>query len=226
MIKLFFISAQKETKMRLKYVFPLLATLLIAGPIRATANAEDKGVFQPMFNGRDLSGWMTTGNWMVEENGIVALHPRPGEQGWQRYSAYLMSRRKYQDFVLDLEFRIGKGGNSGVFLRVGDPASPVDSGMEVQILDIYGKQRLTAHDCGGLIGAAVPAKNMARPAGQWNRYVITCIGNTLKVDFNGTRVIDLDLSHSAVKDRPRKGFLGFQDEAKQVWYRNVRIKEL
>ena len=77
-----------------------------------------------------------------------------------------------------------------------------------------------------MIKTAGPSKNMAKPAGQWNRYTITCRGNQLQVVFNGEQVIDLELDQSAMKDRPAEGFIGFQDEAKRVWYRNVRIKEL
>lgn len=182
--------------------------------------------FKPMFNGKDLAGWHTTGNWVAESGGIVALHPRPGESGWQRYDAYLTTNRTYKDFILDLEFRFKKGGNSGVFLRVRDPKSQVDTGFEVQILDTYGKKKITAHDCGGVIGTAVPTKNMVKPAGEWNRYTITCVGNKLKVVFNGEKVVDIDLSKGPLKDRPLAGYIGFQDEAKLVQYRNVRIKEL
>ena len=71
-----------------------------------------------------------------------------------------------------------------------------------------------------------PTKNMVKPAGQWNRYIITLIDHSLKVELNGEQIIDLDLSTSKVKDRPLKGYISFQDEAKPVWYRNVRIKEL
>jgi hypothetical protein len=67
---------------------------------------------------------------------------------------------------------------------------------------------------------------MAKPAGEWNRYIITCQGNLLQVELNGEQIIDLELDKSAVKDRPLEGYIGFQDEAKRVWYRNVRIKEL
>ncbi len=188
----------------------------------AALSADD---FTPMFNGKDLSGWKTKGNWKVEE-GIVTLYPRPGEEGWQRYDAYLTTERKYKDFVLDLEFKIHKEGNSGVFCRVGDPLDQVKTGFEVQILDTYGVESPTNHDCGGVISAMAPSKNMVKPAGQWNHYTITCIGNNVNVVFNGEQVIDLDLSNSPLKDRPREGHIGFQDEAKRVWYRNVRIKEL
>ena len=199
----------------------LATTLWVA----ATAIAAEDG-FVPLFNGKDLSGWTTTGNWIVEEVGVVGLHPRPGEHGWTRYDAYLTTARKYKDFVLDLEFKINKGGNSGVFLRVGNPKEQVSSGFEIQILDTHGKSPVGEHDCGGVIGTAAPTKNMAKPAGEWNRYIITCQGKRLKVELNGEQIIDLELDKSALKNRPAEGYIGFQDEGKPVWYRNVRIKEL
>jgi len=205
-------------------VLACLLSAAIAAPLATAAEPEDG--FVSMFNGKDLDGWKTTGNWLVEEGNIVALHPRPGEHGWTRYDAYLTTARKYKDFVIDLEFKFNKGGNSGVFLRVGDPKSQVDSGFEVQILDTHGKQNVGNHDCGGVIGTAGPSKNMVKPAGEWNRYIITCQGTQLKVELNGEQIIDLKLDESAIKDRPLTGYIGFQDEGKSLWYRNVRIKEL
>ena len=204
----------------------LVWTLLFAGAVSCSDAMAAEDGFVPMFDGKTLAGWKTTGNWIVEKDGSVSLHPRPGESGWKRYDAYLTTARKYKDFILDLEFKINKEGNSGVFLRVGDPKSQVDTGFEVQILDTHDKPNPGPHDCGGVIGTAAPAKNMAKPAGQWNRYVITCRGYHLEVVMNGTKIIDLELDKSPIKDRPLEGYIGFQDEAKRVWYRNVRIKEL
>ena len=211
---------------RRKMIVVFLGVLLAAGGVRASDAPPAEEGFVPMFDGKTLRGWQTTGSWIAEEAGVVALHPRPGEHGWRRYDAYLTTARKYKDFVLDLEFKIGKGGNSGVFLRVGDPAKQVNTGFEVQILDTHGKKNPGNHDCGGVIGTAAPSKNMAKPAGEWNRYIITCKGNKLEVVLNGEQIIDLELDKSAIKDRPAEGYIGFQDEAKPVRYRNVRIKEL
>lgn len=192
--------------------------------------AEDapgaKDGFVPLFDGKTLEGWKTTGNWVVEEDGTVTLKPRPGETGWERFDAYLMTERTYKDFVLDLEFKIEKEGNSGAFFRVGDPLEPVKTGIEVQILDTYGLEKPGNHDCGGVIGTAAPSKNMAKPAGEWNRYTITCKGSHLTVVLNGEQIIDIQLDEGAMKDRPLEGHIGFQDEAKRVWYRNVKFKEL
>jgi hypothetical protein len=196
-----------------------------AAAISADDSSTNRG-FVPLFNGKDLSGWKTTGNWKYDADGSVTLEPRPGEKGWQRYDAYLTTERKYKNFILDLEFKIGPAGNSGVFLRVGDTKDHVKSGFEIQILDTHGKANVGNHDCGGVIGAAAPAKNMVKPAGEWNRYLITCEGTRLKVEMNGEPIIDLELDKSAIIDRPAEGYIGFQDEAKRVWYRNVRIKEL
>ena len=181
--------------------------------------------FTPMFNGKDLSGWQTTGNWMVEDN-IVTLKPRPGEHGWQRYDDYLATKRKYDNFVLKLDFKFNKRGNSGVFMRVGDLSNHVTSGFELQILDTHGKKNPGHHDCGGIIRTKGPSKNMVKPAGQWNEYIIYLNGNRLRVTQNGEEIQNLDLSKTPMKDRPAEGYISFQDEAKRIWYRNVRIKEL
>ena len=198
---------------------PAAAMLLAAG---GCSEYESR----PMFNGRDLTGWQTTGNWVVEEGNVIALEPRPGESGWQRYDAYLTTDRTYGNFVLDLDFKFETKGNSGVFLRVGDPKNHVDSGFEVQILDTHGKEEVGHHDCGGVIRTVGPTKNMVKPAGEWNHYTITVIDSQLSVVLNGEQIVDIDLSQTPMKDRPARGYIGFQDEAKPIWYRNVRIQEL
>ncbi len=203
----------------------IAAMATFSGATLQPARGDDSG-FVPMFDGKTLQGWKTTGNWTVQPGGVIALTPRPGESGWQRFDAYLMTTRKYKDFVIDLEFKIAKEGNSGVFLRVGNRREPVKTGFEVQILDTHGLANPGNHDCGGVISATAPNKNMAKPAGQWNHYTITCRGRHVQVVMNGTQIIDLDLDQSPLKDRPNEGYIGFQDEAKLVWYRNVRIKEL
>jgi hypothetical protein len=202
-----------------------LAIALLSTIIPSFAEEAGPG-FVEMFNGKDLTGWQTSGNWVVEDNNIITLKPREGESGWTRYADYLTTERKYSDFILDLEFKFEKAGNSGVFMRVGDLKDHVNSGFEVQILDTHGKENVGHHDCGGLIKTQAPSKNMVKPAGEWNRYTITLKGSHLHVVLNGEAILDLDLSKSAMKDRPPIGHISFQDEAKRIWYRNVRIKEL
>jgi hypothetical protein len=203
-----------------------LLTLALIASAGFAAAAEDQEGFVEMFNGKDLSGWQTTGNWVVEDDNVITLKPRPGESGWKRYGDYLTTERKYGDFILDLEFKFDKDGNSGVFMRVGDLKDHVASGFELQILDTHGKENVGHHDCGGVIKTQGPSKNMVKPAGEWNRYTITLKGNKLHVVLNGEPIIDLDLSQGAMKDRPASGHISFQDEGKRICYRKVRIQEL
>ncbi|MEM1354006.1 MAG: DUF1080 domain-containing protein [Planctomycetota bacterium] len=210
----------------------LLLVMVCTGPTKAddhTASgyAGDDG-FVDLYNGEDLTGWRTTGNWVPQDGGILKIDPRPGERGWQRFEAYLTTQRTYADFILELEFKLERGGNSGVHFRIGDPAEPVTRGIEVQILDSFGKpdERLTHHDNGGVIRTSPPSKNMSKPAGEWNQLVITCKGHHLTVVLNGERVQDLQLDEGAMKDRPLEGHIALQDHGIPMWFRNIRIKEL
>lgn len=202
----------------------VLAAVGMFAIVRGRA-AEHEGLV-PLFNGRDLTGWETEGNWVVEEGGVLALKPRPGESGWKRFDAYLWAERQYGDFVLDLEFRLPQGGNSGVFVRVKDKNDPVQSGIEVQINDCHDKERVGAHDCGGVIGTVGPTKNMAKPAGEWNRMAVTCRGPRMQVELNEEQVVDVDLAETSRRDRPLVGYIALQDHGLPLWFRNIKMRVL
>ncbi len=190
---------------------------------------RDFSGFKTLYNGKDLTGWKTTGNWLVQEDRSLLIQPRPGEKGWQRYDAYLWSVKKYKDFVLDVEYSYPPGGNSGVYFRVGDRNDPVEKGIEAQVLDSSEKKEpLGQHDHGGIIRTAAPSKNMSRPPGEWNRMVVTCVGSHLQVELNGEQIIDTQLDQGAMKDRPLEGYIGFQDhgEPNNLRFRDIRILEI
>ena len=200
--------------------------LLVSACLCLHLHAQDADGFQSVIT-PDMSGFETTGNWTVDDDGVVSLVPRKGEKGWQRYSSYLWLTKEYADFTLDLEYKHPPRGNSGVFFRCADKVDPVSRGIEVQILDNHGKKEpLGHHDCGGVIRTQGPSTNACKPAGEWNRMVVTCKGSQLTVVLNGEQVQDLDLSTSAVKDRPPKGWVGVQDHGQPFQVRNIKIKEL
>jgi hypothetical protein len=190
---------------------------------------RDLSRFKSLYNGKDLSGWTTTGNWLPQADGSLLIQPREGEKGWQRYDAYLWSDKKYKDFILDLEYSYPPGGNSGIFFRVGDLSDPVRQGIEAQVLDNHGDEEAVGHhDHGGIIKTVGTMKNMSRPPHHWNRMVVTCVGNHLQVELNGEQIVDTQLDQGAMKDRPSEGYIGLQDhgEPNNLKFRNIRVREI
>lgn len=193
-----------------------LATCL-SGP----AFAADESVTE--FNGKDLTGWTTEGNWVVQPDGVIALQPRPGEGGWQRFGSYLWAEKQYADFVFELEYRMQQGANSGVFVRVGDLKNPVKYGIEVQLDTARG---VGHHANAGILFTTGATKQMAKPLGEWNHMKVTCKGNNLQVWLNGETVVDLALDKSKMQDRPLSGYVGLQDHGKPIEFRNLKITPL
>jgi hypothetical protein len=177
--------------------------------------------------GKDLTTHLTTtGNWKLDKDGVIALEPRPGEKGWQRYDAYLWAKKQYKDFECEFEYKLEKAGNSGFYFHVGDLKEPVKKGIEVQIYDAAKDAKLTDHTSGGIIPGIPPTKNAAKPAGEWNKMLVTVKGNKVTVVLNGEVVNDVPLDHAKIKDRPASGYIGFQDHGLPMWLRNIRVREL
>lgn len=202
------------------------------GADEATKIAAAKApVFVDLYNGKDLTGWETTGNWLPQPDGSLLLQQRPGETGYSRFDAYLWTKEKYKDFVLDLEYTYPPGGNSGVYFRVADRTNPVATGIEAQILDCSQKPAeapMTHHDHGGIIRTMGATKNMSKAPGEWNRMVITCRGPHVEVELNGEKIIDTQVDEGPMKHCPPEGYIGLQDhgEPHALRFRNIRIKPL
>ena len=208
----------------------ILATVAGIFIISATCFAAKEDNWTELFNGKDLNMWQeTTGNWTIQSDGSLLIKPRPGETGWSRYSSYLYTKKKYGDFVIQIEYKYPEGGNSGLYFRIGDTKDASKSGMECQILDSSKKTgEMTHHDHGGIIKTQGASKNMSKPPGEWNKMVLTAKGNKIKVKLNGKQIIDTDISNSPMKDRPQMGYIGLQDhgEGNNISFRNIRIREL
>ncbi|HUI65059.1 MAG TPA: family 16 glycoside hydrolase [Bacteroidota bacterium] len=180
----------------------------------------------------DLSNCIfAPGSWAMEDGVLTA---KGGDDIW--------TKERYGDFILDLEFKLDKETNSGVFLRTGDVKNWLHTAIEVQVLDSYGKESVTREDCGAIFDCLAPSVNAVKPPGKWNHYTITCKGSKITVVLNGLRVIDMDLNrwtkahrnpdgtpnkfNTAYKDMPRVGNIGLQYHGHPVWYRNVKIRTL
>ena len=169
--------------------------------------------------------WTTTGNWVLKD-GVATLTPREGEEGWSRWGAYLWSKEKYGDFDIEFEYKLEEAGNSGFYFRVGDVNDPVEQGIEVQIFDSDPNAgELTDHDAGGIIPGLPPHRKAAKPAGEWNKVEVSHFDNKIVVMLNGVNVNAHDMrSGGQLSQRPRIGWIGFQDHALPISLRNIRIR--
>ncbi len=209
----------------------LLGICLIT--LAGVANAQEaEPGFVPLFNGKDLTGWVQRGvgkktstEFWAAKDGLLTC---TAGTGW------LGTKTMYGDFILKLDWKVHKNGNSGVFLRVPETESkesPSVTGFEIQVLDDDGPQykgKLRPYQySGGLYHFLGVSEPKYKGVGEWNSYEITCKGDQIQVVFNGTKVIDADISkNKAMQSRPKRGYLGLQNHGHGVEFRNLRIKSL
>ena len=186
--------------------------------------------FVALFDGKSLDGWRAHAD-------SAGWEPREGVLNYDGTGrGYLGTVKSFGDFELDLEWRIPKGGNSGVFLRLGDfpgnaPRSPAE-GLEVQIFDHPSDPRFGAnHHCGAIVKLQAPSVSVYRGPDQWQRYQISCRQRRVVVLFEGTEVIDISPQTHPVLEAfrarlPLRGPIGLQNWGTPVAFRNIFIKEL
>lgn len=221
----------------------ILVMVLGAGPLSATDNEltqkeKDDGWIL-LFDGKTLDDWTTSAGKESRtpvEDGAINPH---------KCGHYMMVRKEpWANYVLSLDFKISKKCNSGVFIRTTSltprPGKDVGfNGMEIAIDDTTGAG---FHDTGAIYDLVKPSKNAMKPAGEWNRMVITSDRNKIEVELNGTVVTKMDTNEwpkpnlrpdgtmhkfdVAYKEHPVKGFIGLQDHGSPCWYKNIRIKPL
>jgi hypothetical protein len=227
--------------MRTRFVLLLLSLFTIR-----LWSADDKAGFVALFaeegvpKGWSVRAWDDVGNkpkenvvWKVENGMLNGGEPR---------GTWLVSDKQYGDFVLEFEFKLGERGNSGCGVRFPDHGDPAFDGMEIQMADFrYNTEAKDSELTGGIYRAIAPRKQVYKPT-EWNKYQITLKGDRIKVILNDEVIQDLNLAEQnqevkrhdgksapPVKDRPRKGHIGFQELSRggaHVLIRNARIKVL
>lgn len=172
---------------------------------------------EPIFNGENLEGWWTPGNkdaWRAE-NGELVKRGRGGN--------YLRTEKEYGNFILSFEYRINKGGNSGVGIRTHRKGWPSAEGMELQLQD---KPGLDKHSTMAIYGNLPPIAR-ADKSEQWNRAVIKADGPMISAWINGELVQQANTArHPELKHRLAAGWIGFQDHGGVDRFRDIRVLEL
>ncbi len=186
--------------------------------------------FQDVFNGKDFAGWAgPLENYQVVDGAIVCKPKKGGN---------IYTRDQYDNFVARVEYRLPPGGNNGLAIRYpGKGQASVDAMCEIQILDDdapkYAKLDPRQFN-GSAYGMSAAQRGYLRPVGEWNFMEVTVLGPTIRVELNGTRILDTDLSKvTEFKDKrahPGKdrtsGHFGFCGHNDPVAFRAVQVKRL
>jgi len=201
-----------------------------AAEANAILQKRDDAGFESIFTGKNFNGWAgPIDDYEIKDGTIVC---KAGQGGT------IYTRQVYSDFVVRLEYKLPPGGKSGLAIRYPGSGDAAYVGMcKVQVLDDSGNQSKTLDprqvngSAYGMVGAH---HGYLRAPGQWNFEQVTVKGSTIKVELNGTTILDADLSdvtnflanhpHPG-KDRS-SGHFGIAGHSDPVQFRNLRIKQL
>ena len=208
-----------------------------------------------LFNGKSGEGWRGVNKtefpagWIVEDGTLKCVGSGMGEAGAANGGDILYAGRKFSNFNLKIEWKISKGGNSGIFY-LGDEVKGKEiwrSAPEFQVLDndnhpdaLLGKD---GNRMAGSLYDLIPAKPQnTKPFGEWNSAEIICYQGTVVHKQNGATIVEYHLWtpewNEMVKNSkfpsynpdwakvPKEGYIALQDHGNDVWYRNIKIRPL
>lgn len=205
-------------------------------PPNTLSPEESRTGWRLLFDGATTAGWHT-----YNEHGRV--------RGWYAIDGVLvgdgtgpdlMTDRQFDTFELELEWKVGPRGNSGVLFWTHEASEAAyQNAPEIQVLDNPGYPTLDSLHLAGAIYDLYPApRSAARPAGEWNRLFIETNRGRVKVWLNGTMLHDVDFDSDETKARiagskfkewvtfgkTRRGYIGLQSHSDSVWYRNIKVR--
>jgi hypothetical protein len=168
-------------------------------------------------NPKTLDNWNRIGdaNWRAEEGAIVADKGKGG---------HLVSKNSYKDFQIRAEFWADHTSNSGIFIRISDPAK-VSSKTSYEV-NIYDQRPEPEYGTGAIVDVA-KVSPMPKAGGKWNTYEITAKGSQLTVVLNGIKTVDIQ--HGQFAAGPFSLQFGNRDKGAPggaIKWRKVQIKPL
>ena len=207
---------------------------ILAFIVCCSAPLQDKGGFEPLFNGLDLTGWVNVNGadstWRVE-SGMIRCTGKP--------ICLLRTEEVYENFILELEWRHeSPQGNAGLFVWADAlPAlgTPFTRAIEVQVMLGAETPNYTSEgDIFSIWGAVMtpdrphpngwarclPSEARTKGAGEWNHYRIECIDGRIKLAVNGKEV------SGGYDCNPRRGYICLEAEGSPIDFKNIIIKRL
>lgn len=216
-----------------------------AAPNTLTSRERAEG-WTLLFNGRDLSGWQSFGGgapsstW-VARDGTLALTSDNGRMS----GGDLVTAGTYGAFELTLDWKVERGGNSGVlYLARKSPgaAQLYETGLEMQVLDDIGHAdgKIPSHRAGALYDMTVPPAGVAHPAGSWNHARLRVENGRIRQWLNGKLTADVPFGDAEWRKRVAgskfakmplfgtfdSGVIGLQDHGERVAFRNIKLRRL
>jgi hypothetical protein len=205
-----------------------------------------------LFDGNTSNGWrgynktVFPKGWEVVDGTLHCIGTGTGEAGAENGGDILYDK-KFKNFDLKAEWKISKGGNSGIFFLGQEvPGWPIwKTAPEMQVLDNANHPDAMLGNDGnrqaGSLYDLIPAKPQnSKPYGEWNSIEIICFKGTIVYKQNGVKVLEFHLWtddwKNLVKNSKfpelnpdwanvaKEGYIAFQDHGDDVWYRNVKIK--
>ncbi|WP_417383283.1 3-keto-disaccharide hydrolase [Gimesia sp.] len=221
---------------------PAIGMILFVFSSAFTVQAADLPQYKPLFNGKDLTGWVNVNTdkdtWYVKDGMLVCTgHP----------IGVMRTDRQYENFLLHIEWRhMEAGGNSGVFAwseGTVPEGRRLPKGMEIQMLELDwvnqhkkkdGSLPPIAYVHGELFGAnglittpdnprgtrSKSIENRCKGKGEWNVYDVVCVDGVVKLSVNGKFVNGV--RNASIK----KGYLCLESEGAEIQFRNIQIMEL
>jgi hypothetical protein len=161
----------------------------------------------------------------------------------------IWTRKPYENYVLDLEFKTDEGTNSGVIVYCSDLENWIPNSVEIQIADDYSKQWSESPktwQCAAIFGHLAACESAVKKPGEWNRMTVTCQGPMIWILLNGKQVTEIDLRKwtSATKNPDgseipawlsnplsklaTRGHIGLQGKhaGAPIFFRNLKIKAI
>lgn len=201
-------------------------------PIELSPEEREQG-FVPLFNGRDLGGWIGNLTGYSVKNGVMVFDPTAADR------SNIYTAKEYGDFQFRFEFQLTPGANSGVGIRAPKEGDAAYVGMEIQVLDdtapVYAQ--LKPYQYHSSVYGVIPAKRGAlKPVGEWNAEEIAIKGSHITITVNGVVTVDGDIAEASrngtidKQDHPGlkrpSGYIGFLSHDSVVRFRNIRIREI
>lgn len=220
----------------------VLCAVAASGCNTAKKASNTPSPWEVLFDGSSVDHWrgyqrssFPEKAWTVENGTLKTI--KGGE------TVDLVTKDQYQNFALDLEWRIASNGNSGVMIRVTEAGKTAwQTGPEMQILDdeVQVGHENPKTSAGALYDLIAPVNKHLRPVGEWNHVMIVVDGNHVEYWLNSYKVVQYELNsdelgaliaRSKFKNLPEfaraeTGYIALQNHKSEVWFRNIRIRRL